>query len=395
MAVAAHIEPARLAATRPMLSVVLPAHDEAGVIEDTLARIAALDSDLTDRIEVIVVSDGSTDTTFEEACEGLLRGLEGRVVELATNVGAHAAIRCGLRYARGDLVALMAADGQDPPEALPAMLERFSPELDVVWGWRRDRRSDGRARLPAAAFYRCFRLLTGLDYPPSGLDFLVVRRRVVDAVLQHSTRNTSLHLLIYNLGFAQAFLEYDRGPRVGGHSSWTLRKRLKLAVDMLTGCSAAPIRITSLVGILAGLVGIALGGVTLVRAALGAVPASGWASLMVVSSFMGGLMLVAIAFLGEYVWRILDEVRGAPPFIEARHERAGRAPDGPAVTGTPETTLERTPSTGPQINSGEPAPVGPLRGHDGPRTSGEAKASESVGGKALPKQIDHEVVQRS
>ena len=217
----------------------------------------------------------------------------------------------------------MAADGQDPPEALPAMLERFSPELDVVWGWRRERRTDGGGtRLAAAAFYRMFRMLTGLGYPPSGVDFLVVRRRVIDAVLQHPTRNTSLHLLIYNLGFAQAFFEYDRGPRAGGHSSWTLRKRLKLAVDMLTGYSAAPIRIASLVGILAGLVGIALGGVTLVRAALGAVPASGWASLMVVSSFMGGLMLVAIAFLGEYVWRILDEVRGAPPFIEARHEQA-------------------------------------------------------------------------
>ena len=140
-----------------------------------------------------------------------------------------------------------------------------------------------------------------------------MRRRVIDAVLQHSTRNTSLHLLIYNLGFAQAFLEYDRGPRVGGHSSWTLRKRLKLAVDMLTGCSAAPIRIASLVGILAGFLGILVGAVTLVRAALGAVPASGWASLMVISSFMGGLMLVAIAFLGEYAWRILDEVAARRP----------------------------------------------------------------------------------
>jgi dolichol-phosphate mannosyltransferase len=253
----------------------------------------------------------------------LRRGLQGQVVELATNVGSHAAIRCGLRYARGDLVAIMAADGQDPPEALPAMLERFTPEMDVVWGWRRERRSDRvGARLAAASFYRVFRLLTGRDYPPSGLDFLVVRRRVVDAVLQHCTRNMSLHLLIYNLGFTQAFLEYDRGPRAGGRSSWTLRKRFKLAVDMLTGCSAAPIRIASLVGVVAGLVGIALGGVTLVRAAFGAVPASGWASLMVVTSFMGGLMLVAIAFLGEYVWRILDEVRGPPPFIETRHEHS-------------------------------------------------------------------------
>jgi glycosyltransferase involved in cell wall biosynthesis len=330
MAVAAHIEPVAGADTRPLLSIVLPAHDEAGVIVGTLARIAALDGELTHRIEVIVVSDGSTDATFEEACEGLRRGLEGRVVELAANVGSHAAIRCGLRYARGDLVAIMAVDGQDPPEALPAMLERLSPELDVVWGRRQQRRNDdGGARLAAAAFYRSFRVLTGLDYPPSGLDFLVVRRRVVDAVLKHSARNTSLHLLIYNFGFAQAFVAYDRGPRAGGRSSWTLRKRLKLAVDMLAGCSAAPIRIASLVGILAGLVGILLGGLTLVRAALGAVPASGWASLMVVTSFMGGLMLVAIAFLGEYVWRILDEVRGAPPFIEARHEQlASREPRG-------------------------------------------------------------------
>jgi dolichol-phosphate mannosyltransferase len=328
----ARIEPARAAGPRPLLSVVLPAHDEAGVIDDTLARIAALDGGLADRIEVIVVSDGSTDATFDDACQGLRRGLDGRVVELAANVGSHTAIRCGLRYARGDLVAIMAADGQDPPEALPAMIERLSPELDVVWGWRRQRRNDrGGARLAAGAFYRLFRLLTGLDYPPSGLDFLVARRRVIDAVLQHSTRNTSVHLLIYNLGFAQAFFEYDRGARVGGRSSWTLSKRLKLAVDMLTGCSAAPIRIASLVGVLAGLVGIVLGGVTLARAALGDVPASGWASLMVVSSFMGGLMLVAIAFLGEYVWRILDEVRGAPPFIEARHERLSNELDREVV----------------------------------------------------------------
>ena len=328
MAVAAHIEPARLAATRPMLSVVLPAHDEAGVIDATLTRIAALDPELTERIEVIVVSDGSTDATFEDACEGLGRGLEGRVVELAANVGAHAAICCGLRYARGDLVALMSADGQDPPEALPAMLERFSPELDVVWGWRRERRNDGgSARFAAAAFYRFFRLLTGLDYPPSGLDFLIVRRRVIDAVLQHSTRNTSLHLLIYNLGSrrrswsttaAREWADTRAGRGASASSSPSTCSRVARRRRSESRRCRHPGR--------AG--GLALGGVTLVRAAFGAVPASGWASLMVVSSFMGGLMLVAIAFLGEYVWRILDEVRGAPPFIEARHEHASRGGRG-------------------------------------------------------------------
>jgi dolichol-phosphate mannosyltransferase len=214
----------------------------------------------------------------------------------------------------------MAADGQDPPEALPTMLERFDPKLDVVWG-RRERREDGiGVRLAAATFYRLFRLLAGLDYPPSGLDFLVVRRRVVQAVLERSTRNASLFLVIYNLGFAQGFSDYDRGARVGGRSSWTLRKRIKLGVDMLTGCSAAPIRLASLAGVVAGLIGIAAGGVTLVRALAGDVHEPGWASLMVISSVMSGFVLVAVGFLGEYVWRILDEVRGAPQFIEARHQ---------------------------------------------------------------------------
>jgi polyisoprenyl-phosphate glycosyltransferase len=323
MALAAPVGQMRAPGVRPLLSIVVPAHNESGVVGRTLARISALDAGFIDRVEVIVVSDGSTDTTFEEAGEGLRRGLRGRVIELATNVGSHAAIRCGLRYASGDLVAIMAADGQDPPEALPAMLERFEPGLDVVWGRRRERRSDrAGTRVAAAGFYRLFRVLTKLDFPPSGLDFVVVRRRVTDAVLQYFTRNTSLFLVIYNLGFAQAFVEYDRGARSGGRSSWTLSKRVKLGVDMLAGCSAAPIRIASLAGMLVGLIGIVVGGVTLVRAAFGSVPVTGWASLMVMSSFMGGLMLVAIAFLGEYVWRILDEVRGAPPFIEARHEDA-------------------------------------------------------------------------
>jgi polyisoprenyl-phosphate glycosyltransferase len=248
------------------------------------------------------------------------------VVELATNVGSHAAIRCGLGHATGDFVAIMAADGQDPPEVLPAMLREFRDEVDVVWGRRRARANDRvNARGAASAYYRLFRLLTGLDYPPSGLDFLLVRRRVLDAVLGCSARNTSLFLLIYNLGFAQAFVEYERGARNGGRSSWTLRKRAKLALDMLSSHSAAPIRIASLTGLMACLAGIVLGGVTLVEAAVGQTPASGWAALMVISAFTSGSMLLAIGLLGEYVWRILDEVRGAPPFIEARRQRVPEA----------------------------------------------------------------------
>jgi glycosyltransferase involved in cell wall biosynthesis len=323
----------RALGARPLLSVVLPAHDEAGVIGVTLRRIAGVASQLDGSVEAIVVSDGSTDDTFDEARAGLSAELPGTVVELATNVGSHAAIRCGLRHAGGEYVAVMAGDGQDPPEILPAMVSALGPNVDVAWGQRRDRAGDRRGpRRVAAAYYRFFRLLTGLDYPPSGLDIFMASRRVIDTVLQCSGRNSSLFLLIYNLGFSQAFVEYERGPRAGGRSSWTLRKRVKLAVDMLTGFSAAPIRLASLTGVIACLAGIALGVATVVRSAVADVPISGWATLMVVSSLASGSMLMAIGLLGEYVWRILDEVRGAPPYIEARQERVpaagARARDG-------------------------------------------------------------------
>jgi hypothetical protein len=312
----------RALGARPLLSVVLPAHDEAGVIGGTLRRIADVGSQLDGGIEVIVVSDGSADDTFAEARAGMYPALRGTVIELATNVGSHAAIRCGLRYATGEYVAIMAADGQDPPEVLPAMLGKLRAQVDIAWGRRRDRANDrSGTRRAAGAYYRLFRLLTGLDYPPSGLDFLVARRRVIEAVLECSARNTSLHLLLYNLGFAQSFVDYDRGLRGGGRSSWTLRKRLKLAVDMITGVSAGPIRIASLVGLAGCMAGIGLGAATMLRAAIGGVPVPSWAVLILIGSLASGSMLVSIWLLGEYVWRILDEVRGLPPFIEVRRER--------------------------------------------------------------------------
>jgi polyisoprenyl-phosphate glycosyltransferase len=310
------VAPGGASPARPLLSVVVPAHDEAAVIRRTLGRLAAVAEELDGAVEVIVVSDGSRDDTFEIARRELERGLAGTVIELVTNAGSHAAIRCGLRYASGDYVAIMAADGQDPPEALPAMLREFRPQVDVVWGRRRDRSADRRgARMLAAAYYRLFRVLTGLDYPPAGLDFLVARRRVVLALLEHSHRNASLFLTVFNLGFAQAYVDYDRGVRAGGSSSWTLRKRVKLALDMLTGCSPAPLRIVAGAGMTVSLAGVALGLVTLA----GGAGATGWAALMVVTSITSGLVMLAVGLMGEYVWRTLDEVRAGPPFIEARH----------------------------------------------------------------------------
>jgi dolichol-phosphate mannosyltransferase len=307
---------------QPKISVVLPAYNEATSIVSTLDRILQMArshlSSAAD-LEVVVVSDGSSDATFDKAAEHLAGGNGGSVIQLVRNVGSHSAIRCGLDHAKGEIVIIMAADGQDPPEIIPELLAALQPGIDVVWGQRRSRDHDPiLTRLLAGTYYRLFRTLTGFDYPPSGFDFVAMRRLVVEALLSYQERNTSVFLLIFNLGFSQTSIEYERGQRQDGSSGWTFRKRAKLAVDMLTAFSAAPIRLLSLTGVIVGAFGLIFGGITMVRGLLGQIPISGWASLMVISSLMSGLMLMALGFLGEYVWRTLDEVRGRPLYLEGR-----------------------------------------------------------------------------
>lgn len=309
----------------PILSVILPAFNEEGVIVDTLQRLRAVvvaDATLRGAVEVIIVSDGSRDATFDEAKSALDSDLPGEVVQLVTNVGSHAAIRSGLRRARGKHIAILAADGQDPPEMLSKMLAAFGAGIDVVWGEREDRRNDpALSRAMSRLYYGFFRKMTGMDYPPQGYDFVIISDTVLEALLRYRERNASIFLLIFNLGFGQTTVGYSRGARAGGSSGWTLRKRAKLAIDMLTAFTAAPIRVVSATGVLIGAIGLIFGGITVVRGLLGHIPAEGWASLMVVTSLMGGMILVALGFIGEYLWRTLDEVRGRPLYLEARSIR--------------------------------------------------------------------------
>ena len=305
-----------------LLTVVVPAFNEAGVIGVTLDRMRVAvrtDERLRGNVDVVVVSDGSSDDTFAEARNSLDDELPGEVIQLISNVGSHAAIRGGLRKATGEYIAVMAADGQDPPEILGEMVGAFRPGIDVVWGKRQSRSDPRSKRVLARLYYSLFRRLTGMAYPPQGYDFVVITQRVRTALDRFTERNASVFLLIFNLGFGQVTVGYERAARSGGMSGWTLRKRLKLAIDMLTAFTAAPIRLVSLGGVAVGLFGLIFGGVTLVRGLLGHIPVSGWASLMVLSSLMGGMMLVAIGFIGEYLWRTLDEVRARPLYIEADH----------------------------------------------------------------------------
>lgn len=303
-----------------LLSVVIPAFNEYDNIETVFSRLVPVRDQLLEggtNIEIVLISDGSTDRTFERARELLMTlGLQGSLVEFTKNYGAYQAIRCGLRESHGDAIAIISADGQDPPETLPAMCDEIARGSYVVWGRRNRRRNDSLLkRLSSRLFYLSFKLLTRFDLPPNGLDFVIFRRTVRDQILEYRERNNPFFVSLYNLGFPTTSIPYTRGIRISGKSKWTLRKKFRLAIDTVTGSSMSLLRLVVILGSTIGLVGIAFGGVTLVRAMLGSTGQVGWASLMVTTSVIGGLLLIGLGIVGEYLWRVLDEVRARPQFV--------------------------------------------------------------------------------
>jgi dolichol-phosphate mannosyltransferase len=222
-------------------------------------------------------------------------------------------------YARGEAIVLLSADGQEPTTIIPGMLDRLNHENDIVWGKRASRDADGIVtRSIAFIFYFLFRVISGIHIPEKGLDFVMFSASVSKELQLHSERNLAVHLTLFNLGFKSSYIEYSRNERLTGISKWTFKKRFKLAIDMFTGSSLNLLRLTVLMGVIVGLIGVLYGLITIFRALAFNLPDTGWASLMVMISILGGLTLVTMGILGEYLWKALDEIRSRPLYSIAR-----------------------------------------------------------------------------
>jgi len=306
-----------------MLSIVTPAFDEAANLEALYARLGRSMERVGGGWEWLIVDDHSRDDTFSvierlSLVDGRVRG-----IRLARNSGSHVAITCGLHHAQGDAAIMMAADLQDPPETLQAMIEGWRQGAQIVWAVRR-----GRPSGFAALYYRIMRRVVGLkEMPATGADFFLVDRIVLDAFRQFPERNVSVLALITWVGFRQAHIEYDKQPRAGGQSGWTLARKLRLVIDSITAFSDLPIRLCGYAGAL--LVGVAL------LAGLVAIlllPSIGAGLLLVLAAMVGltGAQLLALGIVGEYVWRALEESRRRPHYLIER--LAGQHPAVPALT---------------------------------------------------------------
>ena len=299
-----------------ILSIVTPAFNEARSIPALHERLTAVLSGLELRWEWVVVDDHSPDGTWAVLRELAAREPRLKAVRLARNSGSHAALACGLQHAAGDCAVVLAADLQDPPETLPALLEKWRAGAKIVWAVREGREGESAATKGfARLYYSIMRRFVGIsEMPATGADFFLLDRRVIDVLKVFKESNVSLLALLTWMGFKQDRISYVKQARQHGRSGWNLEKKLKLVVDSVTSFTYKPIRFMSYAGFVVALAGFFYALVVVVNALVGR-PSPGWSSLMIVLLLVGGLQMLMMGVLGEYVWRALDEARGRPRFI--------------------------------------------------------------------------------
>jgi dolichol-phosphate mannosyltransferase len=320
-----------MAGTGKILSVIVPLLDEAENIPTLHARLDAVGAGLGRGLELVFVDDGSTDASFDRLAEIARRDARVRVVRLSRNFGSHGACLAGFQSSTGDHVAILAADLQNPPELLARLLAEAEQGYDVVWAARRQG-SRGLDTIPAALYYRLLRR-TFPNLPPGGVDFMLVSRRAIAALLARRITNTSIFFELLWSGFPQTTVYYERVERKTGRSKWTLRKKVKLFVDTFISFSDLPVRVMSASGVLCAALAVGLAALLVARAALGGPPLAGWGVVLVAVLLLGGAQMLLLGILGEYVWRTLWDARQRPPYVV--QEIVGAPP--PSSTSAPGT----------------------------------------------------------
>ncbi len=301
---------------RPLLSIVVPMHNEGSSLEPLFSRLRRTLDDTIPSHEIVCVDDGSTDQTFAD-----LQRLAGadpriRVLRLSRNFGKETALTAGLDFASGRTVVALDADLQDPPELIPALLEKWREGYDVVYGIRRQRASDGTAkRATAASFYRLFNRLSRHQIPQDVGDFRLLDRRVVLALRAYRERTRFMKGLFATVGFRQTGIEFDREARETGDSKWSYWQLWNLALEAITSFTSTPLRAWSYIGALLAVPAGLYAAWLVIRTLIFGIDVPGYASLAVMILFFGGLQLLSIGIMGEYVARIFIESKERPLYI--------------------------------------------------------------------------------
>lgn len=299
------------------LAIVAPCYNEEGGLAEFARRVKAVCTSLGCGHEIILVNDGSRDRTWPVACELADRDATVKVVNLLRNFGHQAAVTAGLDVAEGDAIVLIDSDLQDPPEVIPEMIARWQAGADVVYGQRRTREGEsGFKRLTAKIFYRVLQRMTKSNIPSDTGDFRLMDRKVAEALRGMRERHRFIRGMVSWVGGRQEPVVYDRKPRFAGETKYPLRKMISFAIDAITSFSVVPLRLVTYLALfilaLAVVMTLVVFGVKLANPNY-FIP--GYASLILLIMFFGGVQLLALGVIGEYLGRMFESIKARPIYI--------------------------------------------------------------------------------
>lgn len=317
--------------SRQTISVVVPTFNEELNLRRFHEVLSSVVADLgAYEWEFLFIDDGSRDASFQTISELAQGDRRVRALRFPRNFGSHVAIAAGLDHCSGDAAIIMAADLQDPPELVREFVARWQDGFDIVWGARTGRDESVIRRTLMSAFYGLVRRYAIPTYPEGGTgSFCLISRRVVHTFQQCAERNRLTFGLIAWSGFRETQVPYHRPPRTQGTSAWTAGRLVKSAIDTFIAFSFLPIRTISYLGLLVSFVSFLLGVYVLLNWLLLGSRVEGWTSVMMAVLFLGGVQLVMIGVLGEYLWRILEEARARPLYVIERSTGFGSVAEAP------------------------------------------------------------------
>jgi dolichol-phosphate mannosyltransferase len=307
--------------------VVAPVYNEQELVEEFVRRACAAAAGYA--FELVIVNDGSSDRTPELLDRIARADPRVRVIHLSRNFGHQAALTAGLEHALGDVVAMIDADLQDPPELIGEMIAQWGQGSDIVYAVRKQREGETAFKLVTASwFYKLFDKLAQVDLEPNSGDFRLLDRRALDALLSMTERSRFLRGMTVWVGFSQTAISYERDARHAGETKYTLRKMLRFSLDAIASFSHLPLQLATYAGLVsAGVAFIAIPIVIGLRIAHSYLP--GFGAITIAILLLGGIQLIALGVIGEYVGRIYDEVKHRPLYI-VRDERNRPAAPGEA-----------------------------------------------------------------
>jgi dolichol-phosphate mannosyltransferase len=303
----------------PKYSLIIPIYNEEETIPELYRRVSDVMDSLDDSVELILINDGSGDRSLN-----LIRELQERdarvcYISFARNFGHQAAVTAGLNFARGQVIVVLDADLQDPPELIPSMINRWQDGYHVVYAQRTKRKKESWfKRLTAYVFYRLLQQLADVDIPADTGDFCLMDRQVVDLLNSMPERNRYIRGLRAWIGFRQTAVKFERDPRFAGEVKYTFKKSLALAINSLVSFSKIPLRLSTYLGLFSALIALFMALLVLYwRLQQPDSPVTGLATILIAVFFLGSVQLISIGILGEYIGRIYEEVKGRPAYTIA------------------------------------------------------------------------------